>query len=181
MTRPSESGHSLTLTAIMNWIVLKIDQLNDFIGKTISWLSFALVMLIVVDVFLRYVLKFSVPATFELEWHLFAAIFLLAAGWTLRNDQHVRVDLFYHNFSNRGKAWVNLLGTLFLLLPFCIVGLTESFDFTVNSWKVGETSPDPGGLPGRYVVKSFIPIGFFLLGLQGVSIVLKSLAQIMRK
>lgn len=164
---------------MMNWIISKIDGLNDLVGKTVSWLSLILVLLIVVDVFLRYALKFSVPATFELEWHIFAAIFLLGSGWTLRNDQHVRVDLFYQRFSEKGKSWVNLIGSLALLLPFCIVGFTESLDFVVNSWKVSETSPDPGGLPARYLIKSCIPVGFFLIGLQGISMALKSLQAIL--
>lgn len=159
----------------MNWIILKIDRLNEVVGKTVSWLSLILVLLIVIDVFLRYALKFSIPATFELEWHIFAAIFLLGSGWTLRNDQHVRVDLFYQRFSDKGKSWVNLIGSLVLLLPFCVVGFTESLDFVINSWKVNETSPDPGGLPARYLIKSCIPIGFFLTGLQGISIALKSM------
>lgn len=159
----------------MNWIVLKIDRLNDFIGKSVSWLSLVLVLLIVIDVFLRYALKFSTPATYELEWHLFAALFLLASGWTLKNEQHVRVDLFYQSFSEKGKSWINLIGSVGLLLPFCIVGFTESLDFVINSWNVNETSPDPGGLPARYIIKSCIPIGFFLTGLQGISIALKSL------
>ncbi len=159
----------------MNWIVLKIDRLNDIVGKSVSWLSLVLVLLIVIDVFLRYILKFSIPATFELEWHLFAAIFLLASGWTLKNDQHVRVDLFYQSFSEKGKSWVNLVGSIVLLIPFCVVGFTESLDFVINSWNVNETSPDPGGLPARYIIKSCIPIGFFLIGLQGIAITLKSL------
>ena len=165
----------------MNWIVLKIDRINDFIGKSVAWLSLALVLLIVMDVFLRYVLQFSVPATFELEWHLFAAIFLLSAGWTLKNDQHVRVDLFYQHFSEKGKAWVNLVGSILLLIPFCVVGFTESLDFTINSWKVNEISPDPGGLPARYVIKGCIPTAFLLLGLQGVSALLKSISTLIQK
>ncbi len=165
----------------MKFISQIIDQFNDLIGKTISWMALILVLLIVVDVFLRYVFQFSSPAVFELEWHLFAALFLLGAGWTFKNDQHVRVDLFYQKFSEKGKAVVNLMGSLILLLPFCIVGFVESLDFTLNSLNIGETSPDPGGLPARYLIKSCIPISFLLLGLQGVSVVLKSSLALTKK
>lgn len=165
----------------MKFIHQTIDRINDLIGQAISWLALILVLLIVVDVFLRYVFQFSSPAMFELEWHLFAALFLLAAGWTFRNDQHVRVDLFYQKFSDKGKAVVNLIGSLLLLLPFCVVGFFESLDFAWNSLSIGETSPDPGGLPARYIIKGCIPISFLLLGLQGISVILKSMIAITEK
>lgn len=158
----------------MKFISQTIDRFNDLIGQVISWMALVLVLLIVVDVFLRYVFQFSSPAVFELEWHLFAALFLLGAGWTFKNDQHVRVDLFYQKFSEKGKAAVNLIGSLLLLMPFCVVGFIESLEFAINSLTIGETSPDPGGLPARYIIKSCIPISFLLLGLQGLSVILKS-------
>lgn len=165
----------------MKFISQIINRFNDLIGQTISWMALVLVLLIVVDVFLRYVFQFSSPAVFELEWHLFAALFLLGAGWTFKNDQHVRVDLFYQKFSEKGKAVVNLFGTLILLLPFCVVGFIESFDFALNSFKIGETSPDPGGLPARYIIKSCIPVSFLLLGLQGLSTILTSTLALTQK
>ncbi len=155
-----------------------IDKLIKHIGQVISWLTLLLVLVIVVDVFLRYVFNTTSAASFELEWHLFAAIFLLGAAYTLQNDKHVRVDVFYHRFSESGKAWVNLIGTVFLLLPFCVVAFWESLSFVSSSHAVLETSPDPGGLPARYIIKSAIPLGFFLLGLQGISVVLKSISKI---
>ncbi|MDW3196281.1 MAG: TRAP transporter small permease subunit [Cytophagales bacterium] len=165
----------------MKFISQIINRFNDLIGQTISWMALILVLLIVVDVFLRYVFQFSSPAVFELEWHLFAALFLLGAGWTFKNDQHVRVDLFYQKFSEKGKAVVNLLGTLILLLPFCVVGFIESLEFALNSLNIGETSPDPGGLPARYIIKSCIPISFLLLGLQGISTLLTSTLTLTQK
>jgi TRAP-type mannitol/chloroaromatic compound transport system permease small subunit len=155
--------------------MILIDRLIKHIGQAVSWLTVVLVLVIVVDVFLRYVFNTTSAASFELEWHLFAAIFLLGSAYTLQNDKHVRVDVFYHRFSEKKKAWVNLIGTVFLLLPFCIVAFYESLSFVSSSYSVLEISPDPGGLPARYIIKSAIPIGFFLLGMQGVSILLKSL------
>lgn len=158
----------------MNTLSSKLDHLNAFIGKSVSWLSLLLVLVIIIDVLMRYLFSVTSSASFELEWHLFAALFLLSAGWTLQQDKHVRVDVFYQKFSDQQKAWVNILGTLFLLLPFCVVGLAEGFRFALNAYLLGETSPDPGGLPARFIIKSTIPAGFLLLGLQGISILIKS-------
>ena len=145
------------------------------IGKAVSWLSLLLVIIIVVDVILRYTLSITSAASFELEWHLFAAIFLLGAAYTLKEDKHVRVDVFYHRFSPKTKAWVNLLGTAVLLLPFCVVAFWESIAFVNSSFQLNETSPQPGGLPARWIIKSTIPVGFFLLGLQGISLITQSI------
>jgi TRAP-type mannitol/chloroaromatic compound transport system permease small subunit len=153
-------------------------QINVFIGKSVSWLSVALIAIIVVDVTLRYLFSITSAASFELEWHLFAALFLLSAGWTFSQDRHVRVDVFYQRFSEKRQAWVNLLGTLLFLLPFCFAGFVESLPFVKSSYLLGETSPDPGGLPARWIIKSTIPMGFLLLGLQGIAEVIKSLNKI---
>ena len=155
-----------------------IDKIIKQVGQAISWLTLLLVLIIVIDVFLRYVFNTTSAASFELEWHLFAAVFLLGAAYTLQNDKHVRVDVFYHRFSEKGKAIVNLIGTLLLLLPLCMIAFWESLSFVSSSFAVLETSPDPGGLPARYIIKSAIPIGFFLLGLQGISTALKSIFKI---
>lgn len=152
-----------------------IDRLNQVIGTAVSWLTVLLVVVIIIDVFLRYFFNTTSAGSMELEWHLFAAIFLLSAGWTLKEDRHVRVDLFYQNFSENKKALINILGTVFLLLPFCFVGFSESLSFVESSFAVKETSPDPGGLPARYIIKAAIPISFFLMGLQGISIILNGI------
>lgn len=159
--------------------MLLIDKLNDWIGKTVSWLSLILVLVIVVDVALRYIFSITSAASFELEWHLFAVIFLLGAAYTLQQDKHVRVDVFYHRFSEKGKAWVNLMGSVVLLLPFCAVAFWESLSFVESSYAFRETSPDPGGLPARYLIKAAIPVGFFLLGLQAISECLRSMKKVM--
>lgn len=161
--------------------MLLIDRLTKGVGIGISWLTLVLVLVIVVDVFFRYVFNITSAASFETEWHLFGAIFLLGAAYALQQDKHVRVDVFYHKFSEKTKAWVNLIGTIFLLLPFCGVAFWESISFVKNAYLIKETSPDPGGLPARYIIKSAIPIGFLLLGLQGLSIVLQSLQKITLK
>lgn len=128
---------------------------------------------------MRYLFSKTSAFSFELEWHLFALIFLIGAAYTLQQDKHVRVDVFYSRFSEKTKAWVDIIGTLFFLLPFCLIASFESFSFVYNSFLVKETSPDPGGLPARYLIKSAIPFGLILLGLQGVSVLLKSFKKVL--
>ena len=152
-----------------------IDGLSENFGKIISWFSIILVLTVCYDVFTRYFLKESSVALQELEWHIFAIIFLLGAGYTLRNDQHVRVDIFYSKLSKKNRAWIDLLGTIVLLIPFCLIAIYASKNFVLNSISFNETSPDPGGLPARYILKTVIPISFLLVLIQGISLIIRSI------
>lgn len=152
-----------------------IDRLNENIGRGISWLNTLLVVVICYDVTIRYLFNSSSAGIVELEWHLFSFIFLLGAGYALLHDRHVRVDVFYQNYSEKKQAWVNLLGTILFLIPFCVITIHASLKFTGNAFAINEGSPDPGGLPARYIVKAAIPIGFFLLFLQAISLAFKSM------
>jgi TRAP-type mannitol/chloroaromatic compound transport system permease small subunit len=160
-------------------VVQLIDRVNEWIGKSVSVLSLLLVVLICTDVLLRYLFNFSKAALFELEWHLFAALFLLGAAYTLKHDKHVRVDVFYSKFSVNQKCWVDILGTIFFLFPFCGVVAYTSLPFVADSFAMLESSSDAGGLPYRYIIKSCIPIGLFLLLLQGLSQLLKSISTLL--
>jgi TRAP-type mannitol/chloroaromatic compound transport system permease small subunit len=151
------------------------EKFIDTTGKAISWLTTVLVLVVCYDVFTRYFLKMSSVAVQEMEWHLFALIFLLGAAYTLKTENHVRVDVFYSKLSAKGKAWVNLFGTIIFLIPFCLMLIFASQNFVINSFNIGETSPDPGGLPGRYILKSIIPIAFFLILIQSFSLMFKSI------
>lgn len=151
------------------WIVRLIDGLNGKIGHFIAWLTTLLVMVVCYDVFTRYFLRSSSVAIQELEWHIFAVIFLLGAAYTLKQDGHVRVDVFYCRLPPRGKALIDLFGGLFFLLPFALLVIWSSQGFIHMSWSVQETSPDPGGLPYRYLLKAMIPTGFVLVLLQGIA------------
>ena len=162
----------------INGYIKFIDKLNTKLGIMTSWLTLILVLVTCYDVFTRYILNESSIALQELEWHLFGVLFLMAAAYTLLKDDHVRVDVFYSRFSERNKAWVNFLGAIFFLVPFCILAIYSSKDFVVNSWLFKETSPDAGGLPARYILKSFIPISFVFLLLQGISLAFKSFIEI---
>lgn len=145
-------------------------------GRAISWLVLALVILICYDVAMRYLFQQGSVALQELEWHLFALIFLLGGAYTLKHDDHVRVDIFYQSryLSNRGRAWISIIGTVFFLFPFCLLILITSWPFVENAFLYNEGSPDPGGLPYRYLLKSAILIGFAMLMLQGIAEILKN-------
>ena len=144
-------------------------------------MTLLLVLVVFVDVVMRYAFRISFVFTQELEWHLFAFVFLVGAGYTLLYDGHVRVDIFYQRMTTKAKAWVNLLGVLLFLLPGCFLVIDTSLKFVHNSWSVMEGSPDPGGIPYRFVLKSAIPLGFVLITLQGISLGIKSLLTILGK
>ncbi len=157
-----------------------INRINDWIGRGVYWLTLAMVLLGAFNAVARYVDRYtgwslSSNTYIELQWYFFSIVFLLGAAYTLRHDGHVRVDVFYGRLSARGKAWINLFGTLVFLFPFCILMLVMSWPFVTNSWAVMEMSPDPGGLP-RYPIKSIIPVAFALLILQGISMVIQQVA-----
>jgi len=150
-----------------------ISTFNEYLGRTISWLTLLMVLSTFVIVVLR---KF-----FDLGWiwlqesvtWMHAIVFMLAAAYTLKDDEHVRVDIFYTNFSPRKKAFVNLLGAVFLLLPLCAFVVWSSWDYVSESWRIKESSWQSGGIAYLYLLKSIIPITAVLLALQGIT---KSLA-----
>jgi len=157
-----------------------VDRLNERIGFFVSWITSILVLVVCLDVFTRYFLKKSSVAAQELEWHLFAIIFLIGAAYTLKHDRHVRVDVFYTKFKTPLKEWIDFLGSLIFLIPFSILIIWSSKNFVINSFLIGEVSPDPGGLPARYLLKACIPIGFFLVLLQGFAQFFKSLLSLQK-
>ncbi|MDD3472500.1 MAG: TRAP transporter small permease subunit [Syntrophaceae bacterium] len=151
-----------------------IDSVNEFVGNLIAWVTLLMVLVVFVDVVMRYALNISFVFTQELEWHLFSAVFLLGAGYTLLHDGHVRVDIIYQAVSDKARAWINLIGVIFFLIPGCYLIIYTSYNFTYESWSTLEGSGDPGGIPYRFLIKSAIPIGFGLLLIQGFSLGIKS-------
>lgn len=156
-----------------------IDGVNEWVGRGVAWVTLGLVLVVFIDVVMRYLFNTSFVFTQELEWHLFAFIFLMGAGYTLLYDAHVRVDIVYQRMSPKGRAWTNLLGTIFFLIPGCIMVIITSAKFTYNSWIIMEGSPDPGGIPFRFILKGTITLGFVLFTFQGISLGLHSLFQIL--
>ena len=158
----------------MNTIIQIINNLNKKIGFFASCFSGLLVIVVLYDIVRRYFFKLSTPWIVELEWHMFSIMFLLGAAYTFQMDRHVRVDLFYSPLSKREKARINLLGNLLFLLPWCLFVIKYSFHYAWDSYQIGEGSPDPGGLPYRYIIKFCIVLGFVLLALQAISNSLES-------
>ena len=113
------------------------------------------------------------------SWYVFGVVFLIGAAYTLKHDRHVRVDIFYINYPPRVKVWVNLLGSLFFLVPLCLLGIWVSWDFVGRSLQLQETSPDAGGLAARYLAKAMMPAGFILIIIQGISLTFRSILQLM--
>jgi len=155
----------------MDKIQSTIAKINEFIGQFAAWLVLLLVLLICYDVTMRYLFQQGSVALQELEWHLFALIFLLGSAYTYKHDEHVRVDLIYNSrfISDLQRAWINILGIILFLLPFCILILMTSWSFAENAFYYMEGSPDPGGLPYRFILKGSILVAFALLLLQGIA------------
>ncbi len=159
-----------------------IDRANDRIGAAIQWLVLLMVVVGAFNALARYATRYtgislSSNAYFDLQWYMFSLIFLLGAAYGLNRDVHVRVDVLYSRLSIRGRAWIDLVGSVLFLLPFCVMMLWVSWPAVRNSWAVLEGSPDPGGLP-RYPIKTLILVSFFLLFLQGVSQAIKQIERI---
>jgi TRAP-type mannitol/chloroaromatic compound transport system permease small subunit len=152
-----------------------IDGLNQRIYNLVVWLVLIVTLLSAGNAVSRYALKISSNAWLELQWYMFAMIFLLGAAYTLKQDGHVRIDLISNRYSPRTKAWVDVAGILLFLLPMTIGVIYFSYAGVANSFNIREISSDPGGLP-RWPIKLFIPIGFFLLTLQGISELIKNIA-----
>jgi TRAP-type mannitol/chloroaromatic compound transport system permease small subunit len=163
------------LQRLCNWI----DTLNAWVGRAVAWVTLLVVVVVFSDVVMRYAFNTSYVFTQELEWHLFSVIFLIGAGYTLLKDGHVRVDIIYQRFGEKGRAWINLVGVLLFLLPGCFLVITTSLNFVQMSFAVLEGSSDPGGIPYRFILKACIPVGFALMTLQGLSLGIKSLLTIL--
>ncbi|WP_022669375.1 TRAP transporter small permease subunit [Desulfospira joergensenii] len=159
------------LEKIVNWI----DGLNTLIGRLVGWLTTTMVLIVFYDTVMRYAFHRGNVALQEMEWHLFSIVFLIGAAYTLKEDGHVRVDIIFMNLSKKAKAWIDFLGVFLFLIPFSIMVILSTLGFISNSFAVREVSPDPGGLPARYLLKAMIPLGFFLLILQGFSEACKKL------
>ncbi|MDZ7803265.1 TRAP transporter small permease subunit [Thiohalophilus sp.] len=151
-----------------------LERLSEYSGRAIAWLTGAMVCITFLVVVLRYGFDLGWIGLQEVITYLHATVFMLGAAYTLRHEGHVRVDIFYQRFGPRGKAWVNLLGTLLLLWPMCLFILLVSWDYVAVSWELLETSNEPGGLPFVYLLKSLLILMPLLLMLQGLATALQS-------
>ncbi|MEM9302314.1 MAG: TRAP transporter small permease subunit [Pseudomonadota bacterium] len=144
--------------------------LNEWIGRAVAWLTLAMVLVTLTIVVARYGFSIGSIAVQESVTYLHGIVFMLGAAYALRHDQHVRVDIFYREFTKRRKAWVDFLGVLFLLLPTCAYILLVSTDYVAAAWQVREGSREAGGLPLVYLLKTLIPITALLVAFEGILI-----------
>lgn len=152
-----------------------IDALNERVGKFTYWLILAAVLISTGNAIARYSLNLSSNAWLEIQWYLFSAVFLFCAGYTLLHNQHVRIDVISARLSKRAQTWIDILGTLFFLLPMAIAIMWMSWPVFVDAYRSDEVSSNAGGLPvwpGRLM----LPVGFLLLVLQGLSELIKRIA-----
>jgi len=152
-----------------------IDYANECVGRAVAWLVLIAVLVSAGNAMTRYAFNVSSNAWLEIQWYLFSAIFLLAAGWALKRNAHVRIDVIASRLSANAQAWIDILGTVFFLMPMAMLILYFSWPMFVQSWTGHEMSSDAGGLV-RWPVKLLIPVGFALLVLQGASELIKRIA-----
>ena len=150
-----------------------INSLNKYAAYFSAFILALLVILVVYDATARYLFQTGSIALQELEWHLFDIVILLGIGYTLQQNLHVRVDIFYDSFSERTRNIVDIFAFCFFIFPFSLLIIYIGFDFVMLSFHQLEGSSNPGGLPYRYIVKSLMPLAFVLLGLQVLSELIK--------
>ena len=152
-----------------------IDRLNTWIGKAAMWFVLATTLISAGNAIVRKAFDTSSNALLEIQWYLFAGVFMLAAGYTLLQNAHVRIDFVASRLSARARNWVDVVGIVAVLIPFCLISIYLSWPLFTNAWATGEMSSNAGGLI-RWPVYLLIPVGFALLMLQGVSELIKRVA-----
>ena len=152
-----------------------ITRFSNLLGVVSTVLFIGLLFNVFYDVLMRYVFNDVSIGMQELEWHLYAAIFLLGIPYGIQHGGHVRVDLIYENLPLKGKAWIDLLGCVFLLIPFVSLVGYYGVSFAYEAYALGETSGDPGGLPYRWIIKAVIPFAFFSMAISGLGMMIRSI------
>lgn len=165
------------MSALLNLSRL-IDRLNELVGRWVSWLVLAAVLISAVNAVVRKAFNTSSNAFLEIQWYLFAAVFLLAAGYTLLRQEHVKIDVILHRFSKRTQIKVEIFGIVAFLMPFVVITIDLVFPLVVRAFESGEMSSNAGGLI-RWPVYALVPLGFALLGLQGISELIKRIGFLM--
>lgn len=154
-------------------IIDGIDRFTDLTGRTLAWLGLGMAALTAIIVVLRYGFGIGSIMAQESVIYMHGALFLLGAAYALKSGAHVRVDIFYRDFSPRAQAWVNSLGGIVFLLPLCAFIVFSSLDYVAESWSMRETSAEPGGIPAVFVLKTLIPLAAVNLAVQGIAEILR--------
>lgn len=152
-----------------------IDRLNEIIGKTVMWAIFVAILVSAANAVVRKVFNTSSNAWLELQWYLFGAAFMLAAAYTLKQNEHIRIDIFYGTRSRRTQHWIDLFGHVLFLMPFVVLMAWMMVPYAWQAWKIGQVSTNAGGLM-IWPARAILAAGFILLVLQGVSEIIKKIA-----
>ncbi len=155
-----------------------IDGLNERVGKLMYWLVLAAVLVSAGNAVIRYSLDTSSNGWLELQWYMFSAVFILCAGYTLLRNEHIRIDILISRYPKKVQIWIDILGGILCLLPMSLMIMVLSWPIFVDSFERHEMSPNAGGLI-QWPMKLLVPVGFFLLSLQGVSEIIKRIAFLM--
>ena len=155
----------------------RIERLVEWVGEWTSWLTLVIVVLMATNVILRYLFSAGSVWAQELEWHLLVPLILFGMSYALRHGEHVRVDILYGRFPARAKALVDLFSAI-LGIAISVIIIWLSINYVQQAYVIDEGSPDPGGIPHRYIVKSLIPIGFALLLVQSIATALGSIEKL---
>ncbi len=158
----------------MNKIIKILDKLMDLIGGIAAIAMILMLLNVFYDVLMRYFFKNSSIGMQEMEWHLFAVVFLFGMAYALKEDGHVRVDMFYERMSPKRQALINMIGAFVFIVPFALIIINSSYAFALDAYELGEISGDPGGLTDRWIVKGAIATSFVFLLLSTISFVLKN-------
>ena len=159
------------LLSLSRWI----DRLSEFVGRWLAWLVLAAVLISAGNAIMRKAFSLSSNAYLEVQWYLFAAVFLLAAGYTLMRQEHVKIDVIAARFSKRTQIWIDIIGLTCFLLPFVVIIIDMVLPLVVRAYESGEMSSNAGGLI-RWPVYALLPAGLALLGLQAISELIKRVA-----
>lgn len=151
------------------------EKLNKLIGNVTAILMLLVMLNVFLDVLLRYFFHTGSIALQEMEWHIFATMFLLGISYALSDESHVRVDFIYDNLSKKRKAYINIFGTIFFLIPFALFIAYGSYEFVLDAYSVNEISEDPGGLTHRWIIKSMIPLSMILLFISSLGYILNNI------
>ena len=152
-----------------------IDAVNERLGRLVYWCVLIMVLVSAANAISRYALSIASNAWLELQWYLFSAVFLLCSGYTLLHNEHIRIDVVAAGLSRRKQIWIDIFGTAFFLLPIAVYMMWSSWPVFMNAWTSGEISGSAGGLV-RWPARLLVPVGFFLLTLQGISELIKRFA-----
>jgi len=169
----------LSEATVLNKLLVSTEAFIDWSGRTVSWLNLLLVLVTFIVVVMRYVFDSGSIALQETSSYLHASIFLVGMAYTMQQDAHVRVDIFYARCSKQTKAWIDLFGAVFLLLPFMLFITWISWQYIVDSWSVLEGSREAGGLPGVFLLKSLILAMTCLLSLQAFTQIARNIITVL--